>query len=167
MYAAHVITRVRDGETQREAPARHPRRPVMLATLAVRIDPAAERMAFESALEIQVPLLVANVVRLPPYRASLVLHGPSGAILPHEDDRDAVRATAERAARLGLETELLRVYSSHPTRALTELVQEREVALVVVGPDASRIRRRALRRAARAVRDTDCLVWIAPDGYLS
>jgi nucleotide-binding universal stress UspA family protein len=138
----------------------------MLATLAARIDPAAERMAIETALETGARLLVANVVRLPPYRVSLALHGPSGAVLPHEDAREAVRAAAQRAADLGLETELLKVFSKHPSRALGEVARERDVALVVVGPDASRVRRFAIRRAVRSLRDANCLVWVAPDGFL-
>jgi hypothetical protein len=144
----------------------HSRRPVLLATLGVRIDPAAERMAFETALESGAGLVIANVVRLPPYRTSMVLHGPDVAVLPHEDDRVAVRASADRAAAAGIPTELLRVFTTRPTRALAELVTERDAALLVIGPDAERVRRRVLRRTVRALRECECLVWIAPDGYL-
>lgn len=156
---------VRHGEAQHPGVGRHGRRPVLLATLGVRIDPAAERMAFETVLETGAALLIANVVRLPPYGTSMILHGPDVAVLPHEDDREAVRATADRAAAAGIATELLRVFTTRPAQALAELVREREVGLLVVGPDASRVRRRVVRRTVRAVRDADCLVWIAPDGY--
>jgi Universal stress protein family len=156
----------RHGELERSGAERHGRRAVLLATLGVRIDPAAERMAFETVLETGVPLIIANVVRLPPFGTSMILHGPDVAVLPHEDDRVAVRATADRAAAAGIETELLRVFTTRPARALAELVVEREVGLLVIGPDASRIRRRVLKRAVRALHETDCLVWIAPDGYL-
>jgi hypothetical protein len=156
---------VRHDRSNQRGDQRHARRPVLLATLGVRIDPAAERMAIETALEAATALVIANVVRLPPYGTSLVLGGPDVAVLPHEDDRDAVRATADRAAAAGIETELLRVFTTRPSRALAELVHERDIGLLVVGPDASRVRRALVRRTVRAVRDADCLVWVAPDGY--
>ena len=137
----------------------------MLATLAARIDPAAERMAIETAQETDGRLVIVNIVHLPPYRASLVLLGPSGAVLPHEDDREEVRATADRAASQQVQVELLRVFSAHPIRALSQLVDERDVGLLIIGPEPSRVSRRAVRRAVRAVRHSDCLVWVAPDGY--
>jgi nucleotide-binding universal stress UspA family protein len=160
-----VTVGVRHGEVQRSAPGGHAPRPDLLAKLATRVDPAAERMAIETALEMGARLIVANIVRLPPFHVSLRLHGPSGTVLPHEDDREEVRGTAQRAAARGLTVELLRVFTSHPPRALTELAGERAAALVVIGPDAGRISRRVVRRAARALRSADCLVWIAPDGY--
>jgi nucleotide-binding universal stress UspA family protein len=160
-----VITREQHHQTDRAVFGRTRGRPVLLATLAARIDPAAERMAIETAQETDARLLIANVVRLPPYRASLVLLGPSGAVLPHEDDREEVRATADRAAQQQVRVELLRVFSSHPVRALAQVVDERDVGLLILGPDPSRVRRRLVRRAVRAVRHSDCLVWVAPDGY--
>ena len=43
---------------------------------------------------------------------------PQYATLPHEEDLEAVRETAHRAAALGIATELLRVTSPRPlTRA--------------------------------------------------
>ena len=48
-------------------------RPVMLATLSVRIDPSAERMACESALDAGVPLIIANMLTLPPYPLTMML----------------------------------------------------------------------------------------------
>ena len=71
-------------------------RPVVLATLSVRVDPSAERMAVDSALEAGVPLVLVNVIRLPPYATTIVLLGPEAATLPHEEDLDAVRETANR-----------------------------------------------------------------------
>jgi nucleotide-binding universal stress UspA family protein len=139
-------------------------RPVLLATLAVRVDPTAERMALESALEAGVKLILANVSLLPPYPATIVL-AREYATLPHEEDLDAVRATAARAAELGIATELLRVSSPRPVRALLELAQETDAGLLVFGPDLSRIPRRRFRAAARVVRrSAPCLVWVAPDG---
>ena len=101
------------------------RRPVVLGTLSVRVDPSAERMAIDSAIEAGVPLVIANILRLRPMPTTLALVGPEGLNLPHEEDLDAVRATAARAAALGVETELLRVTTRHPINALLEIVRER------------------------------------------
>ena len=84
--------------------------------------------------------------------------------LAHEEDLDAVRATAARAAACGIATELLRVRSPRPLTALIELAHDRAVGLLVFGPDRSRISGRRFRAAARVVRrDAPCLVWISPD----
>jgi nucleotide-binding universal stress UspA family protein len=140
-------------------------RPVILASLAARIDPSAERMAIDSALEAGVPLIIANLLPFRPYPTTFILVGPEGMNLPHEEDLDAVRATAERAATLGVKTELLRVTTKRPLRALLELVRERDAGLLVFGPDRRRTGRLRFRSAARRVRsEADCLVWIAPDG---
>jgi nucleotide-binding universal stress UspA family protein len=140
-------------------------RPVLLATLQVRVDPSAERMAIESAVEAGVPLLLVNLIRLPPYATTLVLAGPEYTTLPHEEDLDAVRATANRAAELGVKTELLRVRTKRPVQALLQVASERDAGLIVFGPHLGRVGRRRFRRAAKRIRrDAACLVWIAPDG---
>jgi hypothetical protein len=140
-------------------------RPVVLGTLSVRIDPAAEEMAIASALEAGVPLIVANMLHLPPYPATVTLMGAQNATLPHEEALDEVRATAARGAALGIATELLRVTSRHPVRALLQIAAEREAGLLVFGPDRADTGRLRFRAAARRVRrDAPCLVWVAPDG---
>ena len=75
-------------------------RPVVLATLSVRVDAEAERMALESALEAGVPLIVANMIAMPSYPTTMVL-AREYATLPHEEDLEEVRATAGRAAASG------------------------------------------------------------------
>lgn len=140
-------------------------RPVVLATLSVRVDPSAERMAIDSALEAGVPLIVANAMRLPPYPTALILAGPEAAILPHEEDLDAVRETADRAAAFGIRTELLRISSRRPVKALLEVAAERDAGLLVFGPDLQLTKPRRFKAAAREVRKSaSCLVWVAPDG---
>ena len=144
--------------------ARNRARPVVLATLSVRIDPTAERMAFDSALDAGVRLIIANMIAMRPYPMTMIL-APQYITLPHEEDLDEVRATAERAVARGIETELLRITSGHPLSALIGLVRERKAGLLVLGPDIGRTSRWHLRLAARRVRrDAPCLVWIAPDG---
>jgi len=137
--------------------------PVVLGTLSVRVDPRAERMATESALEAGVGLIVANMLALGPYPATLMLVGPGGVTLPHEEDLAAVRATAQRAADLGIRTELLRISTRRPVAGLLELAAERRAGLLVFGPDPNRMRPWRLRRAARRVRaGAGCLVWVPP-----
>jgi len=137
-------------------------RAVMLATLSVRIDPEAERFAIETALQTGARLLIVNLLTLPPYPATIML-AREYATLPHEEDLDAVRATAERARAQGVATELLRVTSRRPLQALLELVVERNVGLLALGPDVRRTPRWLLALAsARIRRRADCLVWIAP-----
>jgi hypothetical protein len=139
-------------------------RPVVLGTLAVRVDPSAERVALDSALEAGVGLIVANMIMLPAYPMTMIL-APQYATLPHEEDLDAVRATAHRAAALGIKTELLRISTQHPVKALLELASERDAGLLVFGPDVRRTNRVRFWAAARKVRrGANCLVWIAPDG---
>jgi nucleotide-binding universal stress UspA family protein len=139
-------------------------RPVVLGTLSVRIDAAAEEMAIAGALEAGVPLIIANMLHLPPYPATVSLVGAANATLPHEEALDEVRATAARAASLGIRTELLRVTSRHPVRALLQIVAERDAGLLVFGPDRRRRGVRFRAAARRVRRDAPCLVWVAPDG---
>jgi len=121
-------------------------------------------MAFDSALEVGARLIVANLIMLPPYPATIML-AREYATLPHEEDLAAVRATAARAGALGIATELLRISSRRPLAALVELISERRASLVVLGPDVRRTPHWQLWLAARRVRrHTDCLMWIAPDG---
>jgi hypothetical protein len=150
--------------TIRPSGVRSQARPVVLATLSVRFDPSAERMALDSALEAGASLILANMLFLPSYPMTLMI-ARDCAILPHEEDLDAVRATAQRAATLGIKTELLRISSRRPVKALLELVREREAGLLVFGPDLRRTSRLRFWLTARMVRkDAGCLVWIAPDG---
>ena len=161
------MAEVRDRDRSAAPPelVRGSARPVVLATLQVRIDPSAEEMAVASALEAGVPLIVANMLHLPPYPATVMLVGAENATLPHEEALEEVRETAARAAALGIPTELLRVSSRRPVRALLQLVAERDAGLLVFGPSSGRIRGPRLRAAERRVRrDAPCLVWVAPDG---
>ena len=139
-------------------------RPVILGTLSVRVHPAAERFALESAAGAGVPLIIANMITLRNYPMTMIL-APEYTTLPHEEDLDAVRETASRAAKLGIVTELLRISTTHPVRGLLDLVTERDAGLLVFGPDLKRTSKVRFRLASRMVRKhAACLVWIAPDG---
>ena len=160
---AHILDRARPRATLPDAAGGGPR-PVVLATLQVRVDPAAERMALESALEARARLIIANMLWLPAHPTTLML-AREQLTLPHEEDLDEVRATAARAAARGIPTELLRISSPRPLQALIDLLAERRAGLVVLGPDPRRSPRWWRWAAARRIRRrADCLVWIAPDG---
>jgi nucleotide-binding universal stress UspA family protein len=131
-----------------------------MGTLSVRFDPDAERFAVASALEADLALVVVNVVDAKPYPCTMRLLGPGAATLPEEEDLEPVRATAQRAAALGIRTQLLRVTSARPVRALLEIVEERDASLLVFGPDRARMRERKFRRAVAQIRErARCLVW--------
>jgi len=118
-------------------------------------------MAIDSALDAGAALIVANLIMLPPYPTTIML-AREYVTLPHEEDLEAVRATAARAAALGIPTELLRISSPRPLRAMVELVRDRHAGLLVLGPDPRRTPRWLRALAARRVRrETGCLVWIA------
>ena len=112
-------------------------------------------------------LIVANLMLLPPYPTTMML-AREYATLPHEEDLEAVRATAARAAR-----------ARDRHRAAADL----EPAPAGGADRADRTsggRRcscsgRTVRRTPRwqlrlrgpsgPRAQTDCLVWIAPDGW--
>jgi hypothetical protein len=122
-------------------------------------------MALDSALEAGVPLVIANLLRLRPYPTTFGLLGYEGMTLPYEEDLDAVRATAHRAAELGIKTELLRVTTRRPVAAQLQIARERDAGLLVFGPDLRRTGRLRFRALARRLRrEADCLLWVAPDG---
>jgi nucleotide-binding universal stress UspA family protein len=160
-----VVTRERhDVRGPAEARSLSASGPVVLGTLSARVEPEAERLAIESALEAGVPLLVVNAIPMPVCPRALVLGGPGAVTFPHEEDYEAVRATAQRAAASGIRVEHLRVTSPRPAKALVQVANERGAALVVLGPKRGRASGAGARRAAREVsRSTTCLVWIAGD----
>jgi hypothetical protein len=136
--------------------------PVLLATLGVPFDPDACAFAVDAAVESGRSLILANVVELPPLAMSVRMGYDQ-----LDDGRELaedLRAPAELASSLGVAVERLRVRSPRPVVALVELVAERAASLLVFGPDPAQMRRRAYRRAARAVREqAPCLVWLADE----
>ena len=136
------------------------KRPVLLATLGVPFDPDASRFAVDAAVESGEPLLVVNVVELPPLGMSVAMGYDQLPYSPEQEE--ALRAPAALAASLGVPVERLRVKSPRPVEALVQLAAERAPGLLVFGPDRDRLKPRAYRKAARAVRErAACLVWLA------
>jgi hypothetical protein len=140
-----------------------PRGPVVLATLASRPHPDAEDAAISAALEAGVQLLIVNAVTIPILPLTLHLVGIQGAIAPEEEDLEAVRASAARAASFGVAVEHVRVATREPVPALAALANERRAGLLIFGPDPKRIGTRRFRAAARQIRRrADCLVLVMP-----
>jgi nucleotide-binding universal stress UspA family protein len=134
----------------------------VLGTLSSRVEPDAERLAIESAVETGVPLLVVNVVPMPACGRALAFAGPQALTFPLEEDYEQVRATAERAAKWGIRVEHLRVTSPRPAKALVQVANERGAGLLVLGPKLARVSRWRFTRVVRQVRrNAACLVWIA------
>jgi nucleotide-binding universal stress UspA family protein len=134
-------------------------RPVLLTTFDVPVLPAAAAMAVDAAFEAGRPLIVANVIGGSFYPS---LASPTPTAVVHPDVEESLRAPAELAASLGVQTERLRVLSPRPIEALVELVEERRPGLLVIGADPTRLRRRFRERLSRRVHDrTSCLVWPA------
>jgi nucleotide-binding universal stress UspA family protein len=133
---------------------------VLLATLGVPFDPDASAFAVDAAVEAGQPLIVANVVELPPLTMSVNLGYDQ---LPERpEDEEAFRAPAVLAHSLGVQVERLRVRSPRPVEALLELAAERRPGVLVFGPDRERLKARIYRKAAKAIRDrVACLVWLA------
>jgi nucleotide-binding universal stress UspA family protein len=152
------------GHVRAGAPASAARaagRPVVLATFDVPFAPEAAELAVDTAVESGQRLIVVNISSVPLLPASMLM---GYDYIESEEMTAALRAPAELAASLNVPVELLRVSSPHPADALLELVAEREPALLVLGPDRSRVRSRIYRKAARRVRErASCLVWLVGD----
>jgi nucleotide-binding universal stress UspA family protein len=132
----------------------------MLATFDVPFDPRAVTLAVDAAVEAGQPLLVANVVELPPLPMSIVMGYDQLEYTPQMDA--SMRAPAELAASLGVVVERIRVKTLRPVEALLQVVKERRPGLLVFGPDRAIMSRRRYLKAARAVRDeATCLVWLS------
>ncbi len=132
---------------------------MLLATLGVPLDPVAMRFAVDAAVESGRPLVVANVVELPPLPLSVILGYDQ---LEDTETAETLVASAELARSLDVHVERLRVRSPRPVAALLELTGELRPGLLVFGPDAARLNHRVRRKAVRAITDNvTCLVWLA------
>ena len=132
--------------------------PVLLATLDVPFADDACAVAVGAAAETGRPLVIANVVELPPLGMSVQLGYDRLGDAP---DLAASLAAAARSARnAGVRVERVRVKSMRPVEALLELATDCNAGLLVFGPDRKRVGRLRLLRALRAIeRRAACLVW--------
>jgi nucleotide-binding universal stress UspA family protein len=131
---------------------------VLLATLGVPFAAAAVEQAIAAALESGRPLLVVNVVELPPLGMCVNMR------YQLDDPPELATALAEPAVlarSLGIEVERLRVRSMRPLDALFEVVAEHVPGFLVFGPDRTRLSGGRFRKAARAIeRRAPCLIWL-------
>ena len=135
---------------------------MLLATLGVPFDPEASAFAVDASVEAGAPLIVANVVELPPLPMSVRMGYDQ--LDDEAEMAEALRFPAALAQSLGVSVERLRVRSPRPVLALLELAAERRPGILVFGPDRTRLRRHRYRRAVKAVRErAGCLVWLPGD----
>ena len=111
-----------DDETQRKAPIAWEPKPPWLKVRAPGGETYAKLKQTLRSLDLYT---VCEEARCPNVgecwtagTATIMLLGPGAATLPHEEDLDAVRATADRAAALGVRTQLLRISTPRPVQAL-------------------------------------------------
>lgn len=135
---------------------------VLLATFGVPFDAEAAAFAVDSAVEAGRNLIVANVVELEPLPLSLRMGYDSLEYTP--ELAASLLAPVQLAQSLGVHVERLRVKTPRRVRSLIELVKERQVSLLVLGPDRDAVKPRLYRKAAAAVRGRlSCLVWLSWD----
>jgi len=157
-----MSTRIRPESKAPTTPVKAAGRPVLLATLDVPFEPEAWVVAVDAAVESGQPLIVANMVLLPPLPLSVMMGYDQLDYTP--ELAKALREPAELAHSLGLQVERLRVRSLHPIQALVELVRERRAGLLVFGPDRTKLPPRTYRRAVRTLRRRiECLIWLAAE----
>ena len=151
-----MLTLRRSGPREDESVLFAGARPVLLATLDVPFAEDASAFAVDSAVESGQPLVVVNVAQVQPTRWSLVGYG----YIERDDLQGELSKPAQLAQSLAVRVERLRVCSPHPVDALLEVAAERNPAVLVFGPERSRMRRRTYERAERRVRErASCLVW--------
>jgi hypothetical protein len=133
----------------------------MLVTFDVPVAAEAATLAVDAAVESGQRLIVVNAVTL---QLRPMTRSWGAEVVVTEDVDVSLRAPAELAHSLSVEVERIRLVSPRSLEALLELVAERAPGLLVVGPDRSRMRGRAYRKAARRISaEAPCLVWLAPD----
>ena len=136
-----------------------PARPVLLATLDAPLLAEASRMAVDTAVESGQPLLVVNAVETTLTRCNLTFGHQY--IAPPEVE-ESLSASAMLAHSLGVKVERICLHSPRPVGALLDVAAEREVGLLVLGPDPRSMRKRRYRRSVRkALEGSPCLVWLA------
>ena len=129
-------------------------RPVVLGTLPARpVAPSAERMAVDSAIEAGAPARDReHPAAAPVPHARWRLLAPQGSTCRTRRISNAARATAARAADLGVQTGAAARTTRHPVNALLEIVREPNAGLLVFGPDLKLVSRIRFRLAARRLR---------------
>jgi hypothetical protein len=128
----------------------------MLLTFNVPFWDRAATFALETAAETGAELLVCDGV---PIAAGQV----ASIATRYYDDTggaEASAALARAATARGVRVRQFLFHHPRPVRAALEVARDRQVGLLVFGPDPGRYGRWRWRRAARKVRQgAPCLVW--------
>ncbi len=151
-------SRVRSDGTATGSHARAAPRPVLLATFDAPLAVDATRFAVDSSVETGQPLLVVNAVETTLSPCSM---GLGYDYIARPEIEESLRAPAELAHGLGVRVERICLRSTRTVEALLDFTAEREVGLLVVGPDGAQMSARRYRRVIRKVQNAaPCLVWL-------
>lgn len=138
------------------APEQTQRRPVMLVSLDIAFDEAAIETAIEAALEANSELFVCLGIQLPVGNANAAARRHMGDPVVREQIKEIVAVA--RAA--GAKAQMLTFNSPRPTTVLIDVVRDRDIGLLVFGPNRRRYGRLRFRLHTRKLRrNVDCLFW--------
>ena len=138
------------------AEERTERHPVMLVSFDVSFDAAAVEAAIESAVQANSELMVCLAVTLPVANANAAARRTMGNPVVREE----IREILVRARAAGANARQLVYNSPRPLSATIDITRNREIGLLVFGPNRriyGRLRFRLHLRRLR--RKANCLVW--------
>lgn len=138
------------------AEERTERHPVMLVSFDISFDEAAIEAAIESAVQANSELMVCLAVTLPVANANAAARRTMGNPVVREE----IREILVRARAAGANARQLVYNSPRPLSATIDITRNREIGLLVFGPNRriyGRLRFRLHLRRLR--RKANCLVW--------
>lgn len=148
-----VRDRAPDATRAREQPER---RPVMLVSLDIGFDDAAIETAVEAAIEANSTLLVCLGVQLPVGNANAAARRHMGDPVVREQIAEILVV----ARTAGAKAQMVTYNSPRPISVLIDVVRDRNIGLLVFGPNRKRYGRLRFRLHARKLRrSVDCLFW--------
>jgi nucleotide-binding universal stress UspA family protein len=143
---------------------------VLLATFDVPFDSAAAVFATHAAADGSRRLVIANIVEVAPLAFERVSRFPSDFMLGHDVTTyspglaASVAGILDEARALGIRTEQVQSHCFRRVACLIDLAREREIGMLVLGPDRRKVGRRVCRKAAVQMREQlTCLVWVSWD----
>lgn len=138
------------------AEERTERRPVMLVSFDISFDDAAVEAAIESAVQANSELMVCLAVTLPVANANAAARRTMGNPVVREE----IREILVRARAAGANARQLVYNSPRPLSATIDITRNREIGLLVFGPNRRIYGRLRFRLHLRRLRSkANCLVW--------
>jgi len=128
-----------------ETPATGERGTVLLATFDVPFDEAAAGFAVDAAVDSGGALIVANVVELPPLPLSVIM---GYDMLDYSEEMAPPSSVLCSGRRRSASPSSDPSEELRRTEALVEVAKEREVRMLVLGPDRQKVSPRLYKRAA-------------------